>query len=115
MIGKFTGNNTCACGFSIGFERIVMLLLERGYEIPTKNGKKAYLIEKNMPADKLLNILKQATEERSAGTQIKYLYHEKEQKIPERPAGSRWLYRVCRIFQQRLKHAPSENGDSRVN
>mgnify|MGYP000544383731 FL=1 len=70
MIGKFTGNNICACGFSIGFERIVMLLLERGYEIPTKNGKKAYLIEKNMPADKLLNILKQATEERSAGTQI---------------------------------------------
>ena len=39
MIGKFTGNKTCACGFSIGFERIVMLLLERGYEIPTKNGK----------------------------------------------------------------------------
>ena len=27
MIGKFTGNNTSACGFSIGFERIVMLLL----------------------------------------------------------------------------------------
>ena len=37
-----------------------MLLLERGYQIPTENGKKAYLIEKNMPADKLLNILKQA-------------------------------------------------------
>ena len=102
MIGKFTGNNICACGFSIGFERIVMLLLERGYEIPTKNGKKAYLIEKNMPADKLLNILKQATEERSAGTQIN-ISIMKRTKIPERPAGSRWLYRVCRIFQQRLK------------
>ena len=58
MIGKFTGNNTSACGFSIGFERIVMLLLERNYEIPTKNGKKAYLIEKNMPAGKMLTILK---------------------------------------------------------
>ena len=32
MIGKFTGNDTCACGFSIGFERIVMLLLERGLQ-----------------------------------------------------------------------------------
>ena len=32
MIGKFTGSNTSACGFSIGFERIVMLLLERGYQ-----------------------------------------------------------------------------------
>ncbi len=28
MIGKFTGQDTPACGFSIGFERIVMLLLE---------------------------------------------------------------------------------------
>ena len=34
MIGKFTGNNTCACGFSIGFERIIMLLMERGFQIP---------------------------------------------------------------------------------
>ena len=81
MIGKFTGNNTCACGFSIGFERIVMLILERGYEIPTKNGKKAYLIEKNMPADKLLNILKQATEERSAGTQINISIMKKNKKF----------------------------------
>ena len=32
MIGKFTGQPTPACGFSIGFERIVMLLLERGYK-----------------------------------------------------------------------------------
>ena len=31
------------------------------------------------------------------------VYYEEEQKVPERPAGSRWLYRVCRIFQQRLK------------
>ena len=54
-----------------------MLLLERGYEIPTKNGKKAYLIEKNMPADKLLNILKQATEEKCRYTD-QYLYHEKK-------------------------------------
>ena len=38
MIGKFTGQDTPAVGFSIGFERIVMLLLERGYQVPT--GKK---------------------------------------------------------------------------
>ena len=46
MIGKFTGQNTSACGFSIGFERIVMLLLERGYEVPGTAEKKAFLIEK---------------------------------------------------------------------
>jgi histidyl-tRNA synthetase len=81
MIGKFTGSNTCACGFSIGFERIVMLLLERGYQVPTKNGKKAYLIEKNMPADKLLAILKQANEEREAGTQVNISIMKKNKKF----------------------------------
>ena len=51
MIGKFTGNNTCACGFSIGFERIIMLLMERGFQVPQIGTKKALLIEKNMPAE----------------------------------------------------------------
>ena len=49
MIGKFTGNNTSACGFSIGFERIVMLLLERGYEVPAKNGKRHISLRKTCP------------------------------------------------------------------
>ncbi len=43
MIGKFTGKNTSACGFSIGFERIVMLLLERGYEIPTSAEERKHI------------------------------------------------------------------------
>ena len=38
MIGKFTGQDTPACGFSIGFERIVMLLLENGYKKYTCTG-----------------------------------------------------------------------------
>ena len=47
MIGKFTGQNTPAVGFSIGFERIVMLLLERGYQVPTAAQKKAFLIDRD--------------------------------------------------------------------
>ncbi len=58
MIGKFTGQPTPACGFSIGFERIIMLLLmERDFEIPGSKKKTAYLIDKKMPSDKLLEIL----------------------------------------------------------
>ena len=81
MIGKFTGQDTPACGFSIGFERIVMLLLERGYEIPTNAAKKVYLIEKNMPADKLLPILKQAEEERRNGVQVNISIMKKNKKF----------------------------------
>ena len=34
LIGKFTGENIPAVGFSIGFERIFSLLTEAGYTIP---------------------------------------------------------------------------------
>ena len=81
MIGKFTGNNVCACGFSIGFERIVMLLLERGYTIPSASGRKAYLIEKNMPAVQLLEILKKAESERAQGVQVNLAIMKKNKKF----------------------------------
>ena len=58
-----------------------MLLLERGYEIPTNAAKKAYLIEKNMPADKLLPILKQAEEERRNGVQVNISIMKKNKKF----------------------------------
>ena len=81
MIGKFTGNNVAACGFSIGFERIVMLLLERGYTVPSAAGKKAYLIEKYMPADQLLEILKKAEAERAQGVQVNLSIMKKNKKF----------------------------------
>lgn len=81
MIGKFTGNSTCACGFSIGFERIVMLLLERGYEIPGTKKKKAYLIEKNMPSERLVEIFRQAEAERSKGVQVTIAVMKKNKKF----------------------------------
>lgn len=81
MIGKFTGQDAPACGFSIGFERIVMLLLERGYQVPGAEKRKAYLIEKNMPADRLLEILKKAEEERRNGCQVNVAVMKKNKKF----------------------------------
>ena len=81
MIGKFTGQKTCACGFSIGFERIGMLLLERDYQVPSNAGKKAYLIEKNMPGDKLAAIFKEAAEERKNGSIVSVNMMKKNKKF----------------------------------
>ena len=81
MIGRFTGQQTPACGFSIGFERIVMLLLEREYKVPTSGTKIAYLIEKNMPQDKLLEIFDKAKKEREAGKQINIAIMKKNKKF----------------------------------
>ena len=51
MIGKFTGMETPACGFSIGFERIITILMEEGFTVPGSTEKKAFLIEKGVSAD----------------------------------------------------------------
>lgn len=81
MIGKFTGQATPACGFSIGFERIVMLLLERGFQIPGAGKKTAYLIEKNMPEDKLLQILDEAKQARADGSVVNIAIMKKNKKF----------------------------------
>ena len=81
MIGKFTGNDTCACGFSIGFERIVMLLMERGFKVPTAGTKKAFLIEKKMSSEAMLDVLKQANEERKTGAQVTIAVMKKNKKF----------------------------------
>ena len=81
MIGKFTGQNTPAVGFSIGFERIVMLLLERGYQVPSSRDKKAFLIEKNMPQEGMLKVLNLAKAERAAGRQVMIANMKKNKKF----------------------------------
>lgn len=81
MIGKFTGQETPACGFSIGFERIVMLLLENGYQVPTQKEKKAFLIEKGMPQEGIIKILTLAKEEREAGKQVMVANMKKNKKF----------------------------------
>ena len=81
MIGKFTGQDTPAVGFSIGFERIVMLLLERGYQVPDSRVKKAFLVEKNMHQEGMLKVLELARNERQAGKQVMIVNMKKNKKF----------------------------------
>jgi len=67
MIGKFTGSDTPACGFSIGFERIITILMDSGFKIPDESKKIAFLYEKNIDASVLTSILKEASALREAG------------------------------------------------
>ena len=81
MIGKFTGQDTPACGFSIGFERIVMLLLENGYKVPGGRQKKAYLLEKKLPKEAMLKVLALAKADREAGRQVLIVNLKKNKKF----------------------------------
>ncbi len=81
MVGKFTGQDVPACGFSIGFERIVLLLLESGFTVPMQPPKTAYLIEKGYPADKLAEVIAKAQQERQAGKQVLVVRMNKNKKF----------------------------------
>ena len=81
MIGKFTGNDVPACGFSIGFERIILLLMESGFKIPERPKRVAYLVEKKYPAEKLVDVMKQAKEARENGQQVLVVRMNKSKKF----------------------------------
>lgn len=81
MIGKFTGNDVPACGFSIGFERIILLLMESGFKILERPKRVAYLVEKKYPAEKLVDVMKQAKEARENGQQVLVVRMNKNKKF----------------------------------
>ena len=81
MIGKFTGNDVPACGFSIGFERIILLLMESGFKIPERPKRVAYLVEKKYPAEHLVDVMKQAKEARENGQQVLVVRMNKNKKF----------------------------------
>ena len=81
MIGNFTGRDVPACGFSIGFERIILLLLESGFQIPEQPKKAAYLIEKGYPGEKLSEVIAQAQKARQEGQQVLVVRMNKNKKF----------------------------------
>ncbi len=80
MVGKFTGNDVPACGFSIGFERIILILMEKNFQIPGTK-KIAYLLEKGLPTERLCEVIAQAQEERKDGTQVLVARMNKNKKF----------------------------------
>lgn len=101
MIGKFTGQPTPACGFSIGFERIVMLLLERDFKVPGTGAKTAYLVEKGMPSDKLLVILDKAKKERENGSIVNIAIMKKNKKFQKEQMMSEGYEEFVEFFKDK--------------
>lgn len=81
MVGKFTGNDVPACGFSIGFERIILLLMESGFKVPSQPAKVAYLLEKGLPGEELCKVIAKAQKERGEGKQVLVVRMNKNKKF----------------------------------
>ena len=103
MVGKFTGNDVPACGFSIGFERIILLLMENGFQIPGKPGKIAFLIEKGVSGDELCKVIAQAQEERAKGTQVLVARMNKNKKFQKEQLMKEGWEEFREFYQNPLK------------
>ena len=99
MIGKFTGQPTPAVGFSIGFERIIMLLLERGFQVPAKEGKCAVLIDKKIPAEKLVQIYSEAMEQRLSGQVVDVARMKKNKKFQKEQLADAGFREIDEYFE----------------
>lgn len=103
MVGKFTGNDVPACGFSIGFERIILLLMESGFKVPTAGRKTAYLIEKGIPSDMLCDVMAQAQKERESGNQILVARMNKNKKFQKEQLTAQGYEEFKEFYKEPLK------------
>ena len=81
MIGNYLKDSIPACGFSVGFERLVLLLEERGFKVPSDKEKYCYLIDKNMNKEEKQNIIKLANEKRQDNKIVKIVMKSKNFKF----------------------------------
>ena len=67
MIGGFTGTPTCACGFSIGFERLVGALLDKKFKAEGSREKVAVLYGKALTSGDVAQVQAKCNTLREAG------------------------------------------------
>ncbi len=103
MVGKFTGKDVPACGFSIGFERIVMLLLENGFQVPDKPKCRAYLVEKGVGGKALCDIIAKAQQEREDGTQVLVARMNKNKKFQKEQLAAEGYEEIEEFYREELK------------
>lgn len=103
MVGKFTGKDVPACGFSIGFERIILIMMENGFRIPGENQRVAYLIEKGVAVEELCKIIAQAQEERKEGVQVLVARMNKNKKFQKEQLNAEGYMEFKEFYKDPLK------------
>lgn len=103
MVGKFTGNDVPACGFSIGFERIILLLMESGFKVPAQPDKVAYLLEKGLPGNELCKVIARAQEARKEGKQVLVVRMNKNKKFQKEQLTKEGYTEFMEFYKNPLK------------
>ena len=105
MVGKFTGADVPAVGFSIGFERIMTVLMDDGLDDFLLDGKKsAWLIEKGMPSERLKMIFNEAAKSRAEGKRILTVWMAKNKKFQKEGLLAQGYGEFKDFYIEELKH-----------
>lgn len=104
MVGKFTGKDVPACGFSIGFERIILIMMENGFRIPNEEKKIAYLIEKGIAAGELCRIIAKAQEERQNGSKVLLVRMNKNKKFQKEQLNAQGYMEFVEFYKDPLRN-----------
>ncbi|MBQ5764890.1 MAG: histidine--tRNA ligase [Clostridia bacterium] len=80
MIGKFGANPTPACGFSIGFERIITILKDKGFKVPVNKKCVAFLVDKKASSEATAEVFEKAAKLRADGNRVMIAKRNKNAK-----------------------------------
>lgn len=104
MIGRFTGQDTPACGFSIGFERIITIMMEKGIKAPGSVEKTAFLIEKGIEGERLGEIIAKAQELRAEGKTVLVTRMNKNKKFQKEQLEADGYTSFTDFYREALKN-----------
>ena len=104
MVGKFTGKEVPACGFSIGFERIILLLTESGFRVPDAPKRVAYLVEKGVEGQALCDVIAKAQEARAQGQQVLVARMNKNKKFQKEQLTAEGYGEFLEFYKEALKN-----------
>ena len=103
VIGKFSSKEVPACGFSIGFERIVTILMEMDFEPEKEPVKKAYLYEKGLNDSAFIDILHKAKEDRKKGLIVLVTAMNKNKKFQKEQLSLQGYTEFTEVYKEELK------------
>ncbi len=103
MVGKFTGQDTPACGFSIGFERIVTILMDNDFKVPEQENNVAFLVEKGIQSDRLCSIIDEAQKLRHNGYKVLVVRMNKNKKFQKDSLNNQGYTEIKEFYKNPLK------------
>ncbi len=103
MVGKFTGQDTPAVGFSIGFERIITIMLDADEKVPGEALKTAFLLDKNLDREKTAAAINEAMERRQQGEIVLVSRMNKNKKFQKEQLAAEGYTEFKEFYQDTLQ------------